>query len=212
MGTSNDSARKRLGLILEDILARLRAEPNLLCLGPIVNRTLEAAELARQLGYARPPLVLEERVVSWIDATGDTAGDAARLPGGDLAGKSAKGDIIRALESWCRELALGEHGESPQGEPTPKSKALLPCYQRAREAFLWAIRECADLSDDDNDEAALQKIHNAIRAGGCPAYPSGTKVPAFDTWATYLRKAREKVNSPRTAREHGQSIVNADEI
>lgn len=212
MVTSNDAARKRLGLILRDILARLKAEHDPHRTGAILTRATEAGKLARALGYDRVPIAVEEKLLRWSDPTGDAGGATARLPDGRIASTRGKAVIVRALKGWCREVAIREHGEPVSVEPKPKPKGLLPCYQRARDSFLWALRERADLSDDDGDGVALQKVYNAIQAGGCPAYSKGAKVPGFDTWVTYLRKAREKLNSPRTAREHGRSIVPADEI
>ena len=92
-----------------------------------------------------------------------------------------------------------------------------PCHEKAWRALEWCAEERPGLflEGTDLDSVRLTREMHAAIAADCPEY-AGTECPQFPTLKVYIRHARRaelgKRSSPRAAREHGPSVVSAEDI
>lgn len=109
----------------------------------------------------------------------------------------------------------------PSASPAPKPSAGMPePIRRAGESFEWVCSERPDLvPPEGSPERYTRKQHEHIREFGGPSYPlegdQRSTVPAWDTWARYLREyLRLTEGRQRESRRGGasRSAASPDEL
>lgn len=105
----------------------------------------------------------------------------------------------------------GAHAATRQSraETSPK-----PAEEKAWSSYEWALKEKPEL--DPSPKVWTKAIWEYIREHDCPSYPDADGLPNYETWQRYAREGRRHAEGPRNSsrhgREHGGSIVRADEI
>jgi hypothetical protein len=98
-------------------------------------------------------------------------------------------------------------GESA-GEKVSQSVSMSERAKVAYDQYLRAAPECAS---KDGREPTDQQCYDWLKA-----HNDGDSLPTSKTWQRYLREARkhsgEQKNAPRTGRQHGRSIVSAQDV
>jgi hypothetical protein len=99
--------------------------------------------------------------------------------------------------------------EKPDVRPgTAQEANLAKRFAVAYAQYRQAAHEC---TNNDGREPTDQQCHAWLET-----HSEGDQLPAFDTWQRYVRKARnflgDQKNTPLAGREHGRSIVSANEV
>jgi len=119
---NQQASTARLVNLIQDITIRIRQEPDPCRLGAIVPQVAEVAELAKTLGYQKPPIVIDGSVVKWSDPFGCAGGAVCRNSLGYLLSAKEKPRIIETLEAWHRRLASFENPPDLMCKPGRKPR------------------------------------------------------------------------------------------